>query len=643
MPSFDVIKLPHAPASSTAVVSGTQPAKGPSTEAVSAAIASWEDLGQIRRDNLMSAIRVIDRIAKAPRFPEDAPACREFIRNGWTCAGVNAVVWRHPPAFWNLGNTRFQAILSDARFVLRRLGLHADAGWQRNKLNGPWQDLHDTLPTEERRRGLILFARYCVLHEISPQQVGNNVLSAFEVWCCTGIIHNNAAGLTRRVASGWNWAAAHVADWPATKLQRANMRDEYVLQLTGLPPSFAESLDHFLAPLDGRVSGIKTFAALAAAAAAGIPPAQRRAKPLRPRTIEAFIYRVRLCATALAAGGIPPETIKTLGDLIHPLERTATILEFHQNRLIEKSKLQGKELSHEDARSTNLAGIADTLRQIAQFHAHRPETEIDYLKDLAALVRPPQQTEMTEKNARRLRDLKETSTNKRFLHLPKLWMTRAADTKYTQKQRASWALYAVALEILQVTSFRRCEVIGLNINTDLRRQRPGGPVTHITVPAKNVKGGRKAATVPLPPESAQLLEHYLRKHRPILTHSDNAFLFPANEGLGHRNDSEFSTQLRERVGRELGVEFNVHLPRHMTVDRLLELFPGNYGLPSKVMRHKTSDTTRNSYAGLEADAAARIAADSVIDQRRRLRPGQKSPMSKVSYPAKPKVKKGSGK
>jgi hypothetical protein len=125
------------------------------------------------------------------------------------------------------------------RVVLRRLGLHADAGWLRNKLNGAWQDLHGSLPTEERRRGMILFARYCVLHKISPQEVNNTVLAAFEVWCGTEIMRDNAAGLTRRVASGWNWAAAHVTGWPATTLQRANMRDEYVLQLTGLPSSFA--------------------------------------------------------------------------------------------------------------------------------------------------------------------------------------------------------------------------------------------------------------------------------------------------------------------------------------------------------------------------------------------------------------------
>ena len=299
-------------------------------------------------------------------------------------------------------------------------------------------------------------------------------------------------------------------------------------------------------------------------------------------------------------------------------------------------------MSFEDARSTNLAGIADTLRQIAQFHARRPASEIDYIKGLASLVRPPQQTEMTPKNAMRLRDLKEPSTNKRFIHLPKLWMTRAADMTFNQESRAGWALYAVALELLQVTSLRRCEIIGLNMKVDLHRQRPGGPVTHVAVPAKNVKGGRKAAIVPLPLESARLLEHYLRNHRPILAQPENEFLFPAETGLGHRNDSHFGTQLHEMVGKELGVEFNVHLPRHMTVDRLLELFPGNYGLPSKVMRHKSSDTTQNHYAGLETDAAARIAADAVISQRRRLRPGQKSPAPKASRPAQPKAKKGNG-
>jgi hypothetical protein len=71
-----------------------------------------------------------------------------------------------------------------------------------------------------------------------------------------------------------------------------------------------------------------------------------------------------------------------------------------------------------------------------------------------------------------LRDLKEPATNKRFFHLPELWMTRAADMKFKQKSRANWALYAVVLELLLVTSLRRCEIIALKIKEDLHRQRP---------------------------------------------------------------------------------------------------------------------------------------------------------------------------
>ena len=153
------------PANSLGAAAGALP-QGPSTEALLGAIATWQDLPEVRRKNLCSAIRVVDGIAKAPRFPEDAPACRLFLQHGWTCAGLNAVIWRHPPAFWKLKVGRFQTIVSAVRFVLRRLNLHADAGWRRNLLAAPWTALHGSLPTLERRNGLILFARYCVLQEI---------------------------------------------------------------------------------------------------------------------------------------------------------------------------------------------------------------------------------------------------------------------------------------------------------------------------------------------------------------------------------------------------------------------------------------------------------------------------------------------
>jgi hypothetical protein len=191
---------------------------GPSTEALLTEVATWQDLNKPRLENLLSAIRVVDKIARHPRFPEDAPACRAFIRSGWTCVSVNSFIWRHPPAFWDMTTDRFQTILSELRYILRRLDLPADAMGKSNLLTGVWKMLRDSLPTNERRRGQTLFLRYCLLHNIPPEMVHDDTLAAFEAWCRSDIIYENVEDLTRRVASGWNWAAKNVPGWPQISL-----------------------------------------------------------------------------------------------------------------------------------------------------------------------------------------------------------------------------------------------------------------------------------------------------------------------------------------------------------------------------------------------------------------------------------------
>ncbi len=63
---FNRLAPPEILSNTVGVTSGALPAPGPSTVALLATIATRQDLPQRRRENLPSAIRVLDRIAKAP-------------------------------------------------------------------------------------------------------------------------------------------------------------------------------------------------------------------------------------------------------------------------------------------------------------------------------------------------------------------------------------------------------------------------------------------------------------------------------------------------------------------------------------------------------------------------------------------------
>ena len=72
-------------------------------------------------------------------------------------------------------------------------------------------------------------------------------------------------------------------------------------------------------------------------------------------------HRIRAAAAALCAAGRPIEEIKSLRDLVDPLENAEAIVQFHYRRR------KHRELSERyETRPSGLIGITETLRQIAK-------------------------------------------------------------------------------------------------------------------------------------------------------------------------------------------------------------------------------------------------------------------------------------
>jgi integrase len=176
------------------------------------------------------------------------------------------------------------------------------------------------------------------------------------------------------------------------------------------------------------------------------------------------------------------------------------------------------------------------------------------------------------------------------------------------------ALYAVALEILTICPLRRDNLARLRLDRNLCRANPGGPIVHLYLSGEEVKN-REAIHWPIPPESARRIELYLQQHRPLLTEPGNLFLFP-NGGLGHRAAHDLAVGLTERVERDIGVEFNLHLMRHLAVLVYLNEHPGQYEVVSRVLGHRKVETTKTFYAGLEADAAVRSFLETIMANRK---------------------------
>ena len=585
---------------------------------IRAAIERWADLKPSQRTPLFTAVNHAEAILAANRhlLGDCAP---------WSCAGLNRVLWRSGEPVLSLKPDPFRNMLSGLRKIMIRLGTHADSAYGRNTLSPAWAALHQALPSDEYRKGLLRFFRYLTLAGITPETITPERINDFDHWCRTAILYADPTGLSRRSAGNWEFARKNVPGWPPVVLHRQGMRDQYALPFADCTASFNACVERFLgekAPAsDAPLKSTNPYTSLAQARQAATqaevvtgrktPRSGRR--PRTARTLDTRRWQIQVSITALVATGIPIGEITSLSMLATPLENPIAILDFHRERLQKRKLANGEEFSADELRSSTLKGIGELLRQIGKFEAGLTESEMDDLQEYIAMVTPNGEFGMSEKNRTRLTALFEDPAYSMLLSLPAHWLKLAAEPERDPHEAARMAMYAAALEVLLFLPLRRMNLLQLKLDSNLRRPSPNAFINEIYIPAHKVKN-RTTIRWPVEVASARVLETYIRKYRPLLAKPGNDFLFP---GIGerHRDAAEFGDQLSKRVAREISAEFNCHLVRHFAVVRYLRKNPGAYEVAANILGHKSPQTTQKFYCGLELDAAARHSNALLFEER----------------------------
>ena len=179
---------------------------------------------------------------------------------------------------------------------------------------------------------------------------------------------------------------------------------------------------------------------------------------------------------------------------------------------------------------------------------------------------------------------------------------RRARRHRNPQRGAVQAQMAVAVEILLMAPIRLYNLTNLDIERNLIR--PGqGKALHIVVGAGMVKN-REPLEYPLPPESVELVECYIREFRPHLKSAENTALFPGVAG-GPKNMAFFGTQITRTIYAHTGLHVHPHLFRHIAAKLFLDANPGAYEVVRRVLGHRSIDTTTGFYTGLETPAAVR--------------------------------------
>jgi integrase len=172
---------------------------------------------------------------------------------------------------------------------------------------------------------------------------------------------------------------------------------------------------------------------------------------------------------------------------------------------------------------------------------------------------------------------------------------------------------AVAIEILTLAPMRISNLAQLDIDRNLVRTAPSGTM-HIVIEPGTVKNG-EALDFPLPSQSVELIERYLREFRPRLAPVGSTALFPGRSG-GPKNTNGFAQQISDTIRSYAGTRVNVHLFRHIAAKLYLDSNPGGYEVVRRVLAHRSTNTTVRYYTGLETASAVRHFDATILKLRR---------------------------
>jgi len=483
------------------------------------------------------------------------------------------------PAMAGLTRGSWSSVRSRILRALRRADVSVMAGRRTGPLSAEWQHLYQALPQNGWQAALGRLIGYLSDRGVAPNEVSDGHIERFGRELETSSLRGRPTAIVRVAVRGWNAAAGAIPGWPQQRLTLPEIEpDGYALPLQGFPPEFRKSLADYLSFLAD-------------------PPDDDAAPPrgLRPVTLKLREFQFRQMASALVHQGVPTEEITTIGMLAHR-ESVDRICDFFIER-----RGRGCQQLHQFLGILRLIALRDLGdRERADWIGRR-------LKRLSAGHR---RFGMTEKNRRRIAVFRYPQQVRDLLLLPYRLLKRAESGAVQPMQAALLVRAAVAIELEIMCPIRLQNLSELNVDTDFVRSRAGkGAAVHLFIPGKRTKNGEDIE-LELPGQSMALIDLYLAKHRgqfiaPEHRGHGSRFLFPTRDGTakGARN---LAAALCSVLLRELGINFNIHLFRHLSCFLYLRSHPGQIDVMRRVLGHKDAEMTMRFYAHVEQSDAFRM-------------------------------------
>ena len=517
-----------------------------------------------RRRDMISALRRAS--AALDRAPHRVPANPNWLRPRLA---------RVAPAALGLSDKTWSNILSNLHTALEHLGVVKRVRRRTEDLSPEWQRLRN-LTTREANRSLRAslsrFVHFLDGQGIAPGEVEEGHALAYRAALELSEMSRSPETSYRAAVSAWNLAAERLPDWPQCRLRAPSSLKRVALPLEAFPTSFRADFAAWLSSLqkadpfdpDGRI------------------------EPLRPNTVELYRSLLQRFASTLVRAGLEIGEIDGIAALVAP----------------SNAKLGLKWMLEQNGGKTsvNIKSTAQLLHNVGHTYVRLPKDEQAELSTMLQRVWIRQRQGLTEKNRQRLRSLDDKETLGRLLRLPErlAGQSRAKGPSYKAALRFE---EAVAISILLHCPIRIGNLAAIHIERNI--QRPGNGRTYLDFGANEVKN-HQAIEFELPKGVIALIDEHLSTWQPFPRPEPTPWLFPKRDGVVPMVGSRLAKYITTRIRKEVSIEFNAHLFRHLAAKIWLEANPGSYEVVRRLLGHSAVSQTLNVYAGFEAGTATRL-------------------------------------
>lgn len=343
----------------------------------------------------------------------------------------------------------------------------------------------------------------------------------------------------------------------------------------------------------------------------------KKVRKRKPSTVKQYWSTTTTLLSAAVGQGMQLIELDSVTKLVHPrtVERALDFL----------------------AERSGGVGTATMLQMVRRAHVLAQEcgigaAEQQELKEIAASVVahfPPDRRigYMTPKNRELLERIENDQHFADLIYTLPEWLSEKARRTNDEPYACSLMRAAIAIELLLTCSFRRENVVELELGKSLKRAgTKDEPYWIIQHDEGDVKNGQPLR-FQLSGNCAALLEEYLEHWRLRLCKVPNDWLFPDEMGQ-MMNPNNLGALITRCSAKRTGTAITPHQFRHISVETFLLEHPDKVDLMSAHLGHRSVNTTRNYYARSKQKQASRIYQEHGLKVRSAARDRVKSKLSR---------------